>query len=101
MESQDKSVQTERVVDAPSGGRLLDICDAAGIDLPFACRAGACGTCLVSVIRGRGHLAEPSSQEYANLRHLDHEDGRLACLVEVVPGPGTVELVLPIAEPKG
>lgn len=31
---------------------LLDACESAGVELPFACRAGVCGTCRSRVIDG-------------------------------------------------
>lgn len=86
----------ERVVDAEAGGRLLDICDAALIDVPFGCRTGACGTCLVEVIAGAQYLAGPSQEEQAGLLGMGGQPrDRLACLVEVAPGAGTVQIVLP------
>lgn len=45
-----------------SDERLLDAALRNGIDLPFDCRAGHCGTCCVRVVSGSlrgGHGAEP------------------------------------------
>lgn len=37
---------------SPDGENILDAALAAGVDLPFACKGGACGTCKARVIKG-------------------------------------------------
>jgi 3-phenylpropionate/trans-cinnamate dioxygenase ferredoxin reductase subunit len=47
---------------ACSGDLLLDAALRNGIDLPYDCRAGHCGTCCVQLVSGRvagGHGSEP------------------------------------------
>jgi hypothetical protein len=36
---------------------LLDCLEHAGIEVPFGCRAGSCGTCEVGVLAGRSSIA--------------------------------------------
>lgn len=40
---------------APRGARLLDVALNNGIDLPYSCRAGHCGTCCVRLVSGDVH----------------------------------------------
>ena len=42
---------------ARHGELLLDAALSNGIDLPFDCRAGHCGTCCVRLVSGEDHLS--------------------------------------------
>jgi ferredoxin-NADP reductase/predicted pyridoxine 5'-phosphate oxidase superfamily flavin-nucleotide-binding protein len=43
----------------PAKGTLLDLAEAAGIDAPYSCRTGLCGTCAAPVAEGAVTYAEP------------------------------------------
>ncbi|MFE0757121.1 pyridoxamine 5'-phosphate oxidase family protein [Inquilinus sp. NPDC058860] len=43
----------------PSKGSLLDLAEAAGIEAPWSCRTGLCGTCAARVAEGTVTYAEP------------------------------------------
>ncbi|MCU0305867.1 MAG: 2Fe-2S iron-sulfur cluster-binding protein [Thermoanaerobaculales bacterium] len=45
-------VDRDTTVEVPDRTTLLDACEAAGIDLPSACRAGVCGTCKARLVDG-------------------------------------------------
>jgi ferredoxin len=41
-------------------GNILEFAEANGINIPSACRAGACGTCQVAVFSGEvGYVEKP------------------------------------------
>jgi ring-1,2-phenylacetyl-CoA epoxidase subunit PaaE len=64
-----------RVFSMPmSGESVLDAAAAAGIELPFSCRAGVCSTCRTKVVRGSVEMA----QNYA-LEDWEVEAGYVLC----------------------
>lgn len=75
---------------------LLDICEEHDAPVPFDCRGGACGTCLVRVLAGSSNLSELTDNEEIMLEELglDPSSGelRLACQVQVL-GPVRLGLV--------
>ncbi len=59
----------------PHGQTLIDALLEAGIDAPFSCREGRCGSCVATVLTGRVDMG-PSDV----LDEVDLEDGLiLAC----------------------
>ena len=67
------------------GSTLLDLAEAAGIDAPWSCRAGRCGTCATRLVEG--HVTYPDVPEFAT------EPGQaLICRAE--PADATVTLDL-------
>jgi ferredoxin-NADP reductase len=40
-------------IDVPAGVSVLDVLEERGLDVPWSCRAGICGTCETPVIAGR------------------------------------------------
>ncbi|MBC7800100.1 MAG: pyridoxamine 5'-phosphate oxidase family protein, partial [Gemmatimonadaceae bacterium] len=45
------------------GSTLLDLAEAAGIDAPWSCRSGRCGTCARRLVEG--HVTYPDAPEFA------------------------------------
>jgi len=46
----------------PSTATLLETIEDAGVDAPFSCRTGNCGTCLVKVLKGK--VSHPDGVQY-------------------------------------
>lgn len=44
-------------VDWPPDATLVDVLEAAGIDVPNSCREGRCGSCVCSVVSGDVDMA--------------------------------------------
>jgi len=57
-------------------GTLLDTAEAAGLKLPSACRAGACGSCRQRITGKVAHLSDPAVP-------LDTDQALLCCAVPV------------------
>lgn len=64
----------------PAGSNLLDALNAAGVAVPYSCRAGSCHACLVHCLEG-----QPEDHNPAALAAEKRQAGwRLACQCEVV-----------------
>lgn len=71
-------------VEAQDGTELQHLCEDNGVDIPFSCKNGVCGTCLCTVKEGADKLSPKSEQEQITLETLGAEDNeRLACQVKV------------------
>jgi len=54
----DRQRQREYTAQVPSDRYILEALEAQGIDLPFACRQGACTTCAVRIKAGQMEQSE-------------------------------------------
>jgi ferredoxin len=80
-------VDLGRVVDAPAGATLLDVCDTFGLPMECACGGfAACNSCRVRVIEGDLSPLEDVEEPF-----LDAPDQRLGCQARVV-GPVRLRL---------
>ncbi len=81
-------------VDAPEGGRLVDLCDERTAPVPFSCRSASCGTCRILVLDGVDLLDPPKADEIEVLEAFgdDGARGRLACQARVRAGPGLLRI---------
>ncbi len=75
-------------VDAEEGEWLYDVCERSQAGIPFACKAGACGTCATPVVSGIDHLNKVTAREARTLTNmrLDLNVYRLPCLKDVGAG---------------
>jgi ferredoxin-NADP reductase/ferredoxin len=71
--------------DAEEGQWLYDVCEGAGASVPFACKAGACGTCATQIVQGEESLGPQRAREIRTLESngLDPKQYRLLCLADV------------------
>jgi ferredoxin len=66
----------------PKGSPLTDIeFETPQCIIPFGCRSGACGACVIEVVEGVEALGEPDDVERDFLADLGHsaDNHRLAC----------------------
>ena len=86
------------ISETPAGDALLDRLESKGLRMPFGCRSGSCGACLVLVKSGAESLSPVDAVERDTLERCGHgPTARLACRVRVQAG-ANVELNLEIPE---
>jgi ferredoxin len=82
-----------KVMEAPDGGELLDICDEHLAPVAFSCRSASCATCQVQVVEGAELLEPPALEERELLTLLGGpSNNRLACQARIKPGLGRIRL---------
>jgi ferredoxin len=82
-----------KLVDAPEGGDLVDLCDRVFGPVPFSCRSATCGTCHVEVLEGQELLEPPGEKERELLQVLRaRPNERLACQARSLPGQGRIRV---------
>ncbi len=54
----DRFTDREYTVEVPEDHYILQTAEAQGVNLPYACRNGACTTCAVRVLQGEIHQPE-------------------------------------------
>jgi len=76
---------SHKIAEAEDGEWLYDVCDRARGGIPFACKAGACGTCATEVLSGLEHMDPQTAREIRTLTEagLDPTKVRLPCLSDV------------------
>ena len=76
------------------GKTIQDIVEASGSALPFGCRDGECGTCVVMIESGMEYMSEITAKEIAVLKTLNETNpkARLACQMKVIAPNGLVRI---------
>jgi ferredoxin len=93
IEFEGAGIASDKLVDVPEGGDLVDICDRILAPVAFSCRSASCGTCHIRVLEGAALLEPPNEAEADLLDLLDGPaDSRLACQARVRPGPGKLRV---------
>ncbi|WP_410539985.1 2Fe-2S iron-sulfur cluster-binding protein [Streptomyces sp. KL2] len=73
---------TETEILLPAGSPLTEVeYETPQRLIPFGCRSGSCGACVIQVLEGFGSLGEPDDDERDFLEDLGRTTGdhRLAC----------------------
>lgn len=66
--------------EVPDGKELKELCEQNNIDLPFGCKEGVCGTCIITVQEGADNLTPKTDQEKETLENfMATPEQRLAC----------------------
>lgn len=81
-------------VNVKPGKTIQDIVEASGSALPFGCRDGECGTCVVFIESGMEFLSPINEKEKAVLKTVGEpsEKARLACQMKIVSPNGNVRI---------
>jgi len=76
------------------GKTIQDIVEASGSALPFGCRDGECGTCVVMIESGMEYLSPVTSKEVTVMKMLNESSpkARLSCQMKIVEPNGLVRL---------
>ena len=72
----------------PGHGTLLEFAEGQGLNPPFSCRAGHCGSCATRLTAGQVTYAEPTAWRPAEGEVL------LCCAVPAADGGGRIGLDL-------
>jgi len=51
-------------INVKPGATIQDVVEASGSALPFGCRDGQCGTCVVEIVQGMEFLSPKNEKEF-------------------------------------
>ena len=76
------------------GTQMQDVIERSGSGLPFGCRDGECGTCIVEVLHGMEFLSPVTDKEKKVLSEFPEKKttSRLSCQMKVEKAGGLVRL---------
>ena len=81
-------------INVKEGSTIQDIVEASGSALPFGCRDGECGTCVVDIEKGMEFLSPKTDKEVKVLKEVCSgtctPNSRLACQMKIVKPNGVV-----------
>jgi ferredoxin len=83
-------------INVEPGKTIQDIVEASGSALPFGCRDGECGTCVVSIEQGMEYLSPMTDKEVKVLKEVligtVTEKSRLSCQMKVIKPNGLIRI---------
>lgn len=81
-------------INVKPGKTIQDVVEASGSALPFGCRDGECGTCVVSIESGMEFLSSVTDKEKSVMKMLNESSpkARLSCQMKVVGSNGLIRL---------
>ncbi len=76
------------------GKTIQDIVEASGSALPFGCRDGECGTCVVTIESGMEFLSDMTEKEKTVMKMLNEpsQKARLSCQMKIVQPNGLIRI---------
>tara|TARA_Y100000296_G_scaffold51192_1_gene58712 strand:- start:1282 stop:1542 length:261 start_codon:yes stop_codon:yes gene_type:complete len=75
------SAKNNEEVSVKDGENIRETCEK--LEVPFNCKNGICGTCMVDVVEGEDNLSELTEEEHDLERDKKH---RLACQCKIKKG---------------
>jgi ferredoxin len=78
--------KTKKSVEVSEGDDIRNACEELGV--PFGCRDGICGTCMIDVVSGKDNLS-PLHQKEKDLQR--DESHRLACQCRIKKGDVNID----------
>ena len=78
--------KTDKSQEIKDGEPIRQACEELGV--PFGCRNGNCGTCMIDIVEGEDNLSELSVAEKILERDKKH---RLACQCKIEKGEVVVD----------
>lgn len=81
-------------INVKPGKTIQDIVEASGSALPFGCRDGECGTCVVTIEAGMEFLSDVTAKEVTVMKMLNESSpkARLSCQMKIVQPNGVNRL---------
>ncbi len=83
-------------INVKPGSTIQDVVEASGSALPFGCRDGECGTCVVEIEQGMEFLSEINEKEIKVINEVCAgtctEKTRLSCQMKIVKPNGIVRI---------
>lgn len=78
--------KTGKSVEVKDDSQIREACDKLGV--PFGCKNGNCGTCMIDVVEGEENLSELTQSEHDLKRDKKH---RLACQCKIKSGDVVID----------
>jgi ferredoxin len=81
-------------INAKAGTDFQAIAESSGSSIPFGCRDGECGTCIINVESGAEFLTPKNDKEKAVLAKIccQSDKARLTCQMKIEKPNGVVRL---------
>ena len=83
-------------INVKPGSTIQDVVEASGSALPFGCRDGECGTCVVEIEQGMEFLSEINEKEIKVIKEscagTCTDNTRLSCQMKVVKPNGVIRI---------
>ncbi len=76
-------LNNEQEKELADGSEIKDVCEE-DFKIPFGCKDGLCGTCIIKIEEGNENLSEKNEKEEDMLP--DEPNSRLACQCRVKSG---------------